>query len=53
MNLSEIKKLIRIFENSGIAEIEVEQDGLRVLMKKEARLERQVVHIQPEASITP
>lgn len=53
MNLSEIKKLIRIFENSGVAEIEVEQDGLRVQMKKEARRERHVVHIQPEVSNTP
>lgn len=53
MNLSEIKKLIRIFENSGVAEIEVEQDGLRVQMKKETAPGRQVVHIQPQTSLAP
>jgi acetyl-CoA carboxylase biotin carboxyl carrier protein len=53
MNLSEIKKLIRIFENSGVAEIEVEQDGLRVQMKKGIAPGRQIVHIQPEGHIDP
>jgi acetyl-CoA carboxylase biotin carboxyl carrier protein len=43
MNLSEIKKLIRLFEGSDIDELEVEQDGARVLMKKAQ------VTMQPQA----
>ncbi len=34
MNLSDIKKLIKLFENSDVSELEVEQEGLRVQMRK-------------------
>jgi acetyl-CoA carboxylase biotin carboxyl carrier protein len=34
MNLTELKKLIRIFETSKISELEIERDGSRVAMKK-------------------
>jgi len=43
MNIPDIKKLIRLFENSDISEIEVEQEGLRVSMKKS----------QPGAPVVP
>ena len=34
MNFSDIKKLIKLFEQSKISELEVEQEGLRVQLKK-------------------
>ncbi len=34
MNLSDLKKLIKVFETSEVAELELEQDGSRVLLKK-------------------
>lgn len=34
MNLSELKKLIKLFENSKISELELDQDGARVVLKK-------------------
>lgn len=46
MNLSEIKKLIRLFESSKVSELEVEQEGLRIQMKKGAAAPaREVVHV--------
>lgn len=34
MNLVELKKLLKLFEDSAISEMEVEQEGLRVRMRK-------------------
>jgi acetyl-CoA carboxylase biotin carboxyl carrier protein len=34
MDLTEIKKLIRLFESSSLSELEVEKEGQRVLMRK-------------------
>ncbi len=36
MNLSEIKELLRIVAESGIEEVEVEQDGIRVVVRRHA-----------------
>ncbi|VAX16494.1 Biotin carboxyl carrier protein of acetyl-CoA carboxylase [hydrothermal vent metagenome] len=35
MDLSELKKLIRLFENSEVNELELERDGVKVRLKKE------------------
>ncbi len=35
MDLPELKKLIRLFENSEINELELERDGVKVRLKKE------------------
>ena len=37
MNLTLLKKLVRILEKSGVDEIEVEEEGLRVRLAKNAR----------------
>lgn len=43
MDLQELKKLIAVFEKSGVHELEIEEDGHRVLLKKEsAQLVQQV-----------
>jgi len=34
MNLSDLRKLLRLFENSEIDELEIEQDGSRVRLKR-------------------
>ncbi len=34
MDISELKKLLKLFENSKVSELELEQDGSRVLLKK-------------------
>ncbi len=36
MNLSEIRELLRIVAESGIEEVEVEQDGLRIVVRRNA-----------------
>lgn len=36
MNLSEIRDLLRIVSESGIEEVEVEQDGLRIVVRRNA-----------------
>lgn len=36
MDLQELKKLIAVFEKSGVHELEIEEDGHRVLLKKES-----------------
>ena len=38
MNLSELKKLIKLFENSKISELELDQDGSKVVLKKDGGL---------------
>lgn len=43
MDLQELKKLIAVFEKSGVHELEIEEDGHRVLLKKEST---QVVYTQ-------
>ncbi len=48
MNLSELKKLIRLFENSEITDLELEQDGARVRMKK-----RKVVQVSSVSNHEP
>jgi len=37
MDLTEIKKLIKLFETSALSELEVEKEGQRVLMRKGGR----------------
>jgi acetyl-CoA carboxylase biotin carboxyl carrier protein len=37
MNLKELKKIISIFQKAKISELEVESEGVRVKLKKEAR----------------
>lgn len=34
MNISELKKLIKLFENSKISELELDQEGSRIVLKK-------------------
>ena len=63
MNFSEIKKLIRLFEGSEVTELEVEQEGIRVLMKKNSPsiplqnqipISTEIVHTQsPEVVLRP
>ena len=36
MNLSEIKELLRIIAESGVEEVEVEQDGVRIVVRRNA-----------------
>ena len=36
MNLSELKKLIKLFENSKISELTLDQDGSKVVLKKDS-----------------
>ncbi len=36
MDLQELKKLIAVFEKSGVHELEIEEDGHRVCLKKES-----------------
>lgn len=35
MDLKELKKLIQVFENSSVHEIEIEEDGRRIQLRKE------------------
>jgi acetyl-CoA carboxylase biotin carboxyl carrier protein len=39
MNLALLKKLVRILEKSGVDEIEVEEEGLRVRLAKSSRIQ--------------
>jgi acetyl-CoA carboxylase biotin carboxyl carrier protein len=41
MNLALLKKLVRILEKSGVDEIEVEEEGLRVRLAKNSRAQAQ------------
>ncbi len=54
MDLTELKKLIAVFEKSGVHELEIEEDGHRVLLKKEStqQLITQVAAAQP-AMVAP
>ena len=36
MNLSDVKELLRIIAESGVEEVEVEQDGLRLVVRRHA-----------------
>lgn len=49
MDLTELKKLIAVFEKSGVHELEIEEDGHRVLLKKEStqQIITQVAAAQP------
>src|SRR5579871_1874729 len=49
MDLTYLKKLVRIVEHSGVDEIEVEEDGLRVRVAKRAISTNGAVH----AAVTP
>ena len=45
MNLTLLKKLVRILEKSGVDEIEVEEEGLRVRLAKNARSAAPAHHV--------
>ena len=55
MDLNELKKLIAVFEKSEVFELEIEEDGHRVLLKKEStqQIITQVAAAQPVASASP
>jgi acetyl-CoA carboxylase biotin carboxyl carrier protein len=44
MNLTLLKKLVRILEKSGVDEIEVEEDGLRVRLAKNPQVSSSAPH---------
>ncbi|MGK7346758.1 MAG: acetyl-CoA carboxylase biotin carboxyl carrier protein [Candidatus Nitrospinota bacterium M3_3B_026] len=48
MNLSELKKLVKLFENSEMSELELEQEGWRVRLKKGEN-----IHFVPQAQPAP
>ena len=50
MDLQELKKLIAVFEKSGVHELEIEEDGHRVLLKKEST---QVVYTHAAQTSAP
>lgn len=50
MDLQELKKLIAVFEKSGVHELEIEEDGHRVLLKKEGT---QVVYTHAAQTSAP
>lgn len=50
MDLSELKKLLKLFENSKVSELELEQDGSRLLLKKGGA---SYVAPAPHAVVTP
>ncbi len=54
MDLIELKKLIAVFEKSGVHELEIEEDGHRVLLKKEntQQVITQVAAAQPSVVAT-
>ncbi len=52
MNFSDLKKLIRLFENSKISELEVEQEGLRVQIKKGSQPPT-TIEVHPEQPHVP
>ena len=49
MNLTLLKKLVRILEKSGVDEIEVEEEGLRVRLAKNSRGPATQVSLNPAA----
>lgn len=49
MDLPKLKKLIKLFENSEISELELEQEGWRVLMKKGYEPQHVIAHHAPQA----
>lgn len=50
MDLDHLKKLINLFESSGLAEIEVEQDGHRVRLTKPSAVAQHYVTQAPVAA---
>ena len=55
MHLNELKRLIAVFEKSEVFELEIEEDGHRVLLEKEStqQIITQVAAAQPVASASP
>ena len=56
MDLNTIKKVIAIVEESGVAELEVEQDGFRVLVRKSVApspVTETQVHMVPSPAAPP
>lgn len=55
MNIKEIKEMIRIMNENGLVEFEIEKEGLRLRLKKEGRGEV-VTHVEravPQAKEVP
>ncbi len=53
MDLSTVKKIVRLVEQSGVDEIEIEQDGLRIRVAKSSH--NHSVHVQaaPAPAVAP
>ena len=53
MNLALLKKLVRILEKSGVDEIEVEEEGLRVRLAKHPDFEMEGENLVSEVAVAP
>jgi len=55
VNVKEIKEMIKIMNENGLAEFEIEKEGLRLRLKKEGRGEvvTHVERVAPEAKEVP